>query len=363
MSADERLVVILEARISEFERRMRQAEQRGTKTYHGLSRDSRSATRAMEADMLRSTGRINTALASTSARIGGLQHCLLPRLPGRIGRAAPAGGKLADDLGAGLHPDRQQPCHGHWRVRRRKRGFRQSGPDDQRAGRRSGPLQRGGLRRQDPAHHRRVRVGRKNSRWLDPADGESEVFQSLIETMGITEDGQSLNPDVRAAEGKIAALEKDIAALQAQIENNTEMGFDNTEAIARLREVRAELAAIQAAAANLPRYVGCLRPDGTAIVSNMDTGSPITGYERPPMPANAEPISIADHPAGGTAGGGGGRGRRGRSGGDGGRAVKAQQDDHAKEIEATRERTAALQAEAAALVAVAASGKDYGDAL
>lgn len=181
--------------------------------------------------------------------------------------------------------------------------------------------------------------------------------------MGITEDGQSLNPDVRAAEGKIAALEKDIAALQAQIENNTEMGFDNTEAIARLREVRAELAAIQAAAANLPRYVGCLRPDGTAIVSNMDTGSPITGYERPPMPANAEPISIADHPAGGTAGGGGGRGRRGRSGGDGGRAVKAQQDDHAKEIEATRERTAALQAEAAALVAVAASGKDYGDAL
>ena len=189
----------------------------------------------------------------------------------------------------------------------------------------------------------------------------AEVFQSLIETMGITEDGQFLNPDVREAEGKIAALEKDIAALQAQIENNTEMGFDNTEAIARLREVRAELAAIQAAAANLPRYVEGLRPDGNAIVSNTDTGSPITGYERPPMPANAEPISIADHPAGGTQAAA--CGRRGRSGGGGGRAAKAQQDDYAKEIEATRERTAALQAEAAALVAVAASGKDYGDAL
>ena len=70
VGADERLVVMLEARISEFEKRMRQAEQRGTRTYQGLSRNSRSATRQMEADMIRSSTAINRALASTSSKIG-----------------------------------------------------------------------------------------------------------------------------------------------------------------------------------------------------------------------------------------------------------------------------------------------------
>lgn len=68
--ADERLVVMLEARITEFERRMQQAERRGTRTYDGLRRSSRSATRAMEADMLRSTSAINRALAATSSKMG-----------------------------------------------------------------------------------------------------------------------------------------------------------------------------------------------------------------------------------------------------------------------------------------------------
>lgn len=43
MSADERLVVMLEARISEFEKRMAQAEGRGTRTYQDLRRGSRGA--------------------------------------------------------------------------------------------------------------------------------------------------------------------------------------------------------------------------------------------------------------------------------------------------------------------------------
>lgn len=70
MGADERLIVMLEARITEFEKRMRQAENRGTRTYQGLRRGSRSATQQMEQDMVRSTTRINQALASTSSRIG-----------------------------------------------------------------------------------------------------------------------------------------------------------------------------------------------------------------------------------------------------------------------------------------------------
>ena len=68
--ADERLIVMLEARIAEFEKRMGQAERRGTRTYTGLARNSKSATRQMEADMLTATARINAALASTSAQMG-----------------------------------------------------------------------------------------------------------------------------------------------------------------------------------------------------------------------------------------------------------------------------------------------------
>lgn len=68
--ADERLVVMLEARISEFEKRMIAAERRGTRTYTGLSRNSRSATRQMEADMTSATARINQALATTSSKMG-----------------------------------------------------------------------------------------------------------------------------------------------------------------------------------------------------------------------------------------------------------------------------------------------------
>lgn len=68
--ADERLIVMLEARISEFEKRMAKAERTGTGSYNRLRRGSASATRAMEGDMLRSSSRINQALASTSTRIG-----------------------------------------------------------------------------------------------------------------------------------------------------------------------------------------------------------------------------------------------------------------------------------------------------
>lgn len=87
-TADERLVVMLEARISEFEKRMRQAEGRGTRTYQGLRRNSRTATRAMEQDMVRSTGRINQALASTSARIGGFGRAFVGGLAAGAATAA-----------------------------------------------------------------------------------------------------------------------------------------------------------------------------------------------------------------------------------------------------------------------------------
>ncbi|MBL4918968.1 phage tail tape measure protein [Szabonella alba] len=70
VGADERLVVMLEARVSEFEKRMARAEGRGTRSYQNLRRGSRGATQQMERDMLRSTSRINQALATTSTKIG-----------------------------------------------------------------------------------------------------------------------------------------------------------------------------------------------------------------------------------------------------------------------------------------------------
>lgn len=74
--ADERLVVMLEARISEFEKRMRQAEQRGTKTYDGLRRGSRSATRDMERDMNRAAASMRQSVASISGSIGTLGRAM-----------------------------------------------------------------------------------------------------------------------------------------------------------------------------------------------------------------------------------------------------------------------------------------------
>lgn len=66
----ERLVVLLEARISEFEKRMKKAEQTGTGSYNRLRRGSRTATDQMEDDMVRSTSRINQALGSVSSSVG-----------------------------------------------------------------------------------------------------------------------------------------------------------------------------------------------------------------------------------------------------------------------------------------------------
>ncbi len=67
---EERLIVSLEARIRDFEKNMAKAERRGTRSYKGLRRDSRMTATAMERDMIRSTTRVNQALASTTSRIG-----------------------------------------------------------------------------------------------------------------------------------------------------------------------------------------------------------------------------------------------------------------------------------------------------
>lgn len=110
--------------------------------------------------------------------------------------------------------------------------------------------------------------------------------------------------------------------------------------------IRDELAALRAEAANLPAY--------TTGASNGTIQLP----ELPPMlPAPQLPtsklVSIADHPTKPD------KDKKEKAG----KAPKEKLDDYAKETQAIRERTAALELEAASLALVAASGEDYGDAL
>lgn len=69
-TGDERLIVLVEARIKDLERNMAKASATTGREFGKMRRDSQSATAAMERDMLRSTSRINQAVAATSSRLG-----------------------------------------------------------------------------------------------------------------------------------------------------------------------------------------------------------------------------------------------------------------------------------------------------
>lgn len=85
----ERLVVLLEARIRDFEKNMQKASGTADKSYGRMRKGSRSATRQMEQDITRANQRINQAVASTSTQIGAL---------GRTFAAGFAGGVFAGGI-------------------------------------------------------------------------------------------------------------------------------------------------------------------------------------------------------------------------------------------------------------------------
>lgn len=150
--------------------------------------------------------------------------------------------------------------------------------------------------------------------------GEQEWFNTVV------------SPETGEAEKKIAALERDIGILQAGIERNTEIGMDNTEAMARLAELKAELATVQAMAANLPRYIPGANMADLAREVEASRQPRVYGPDLPTfgpyVPAGWKPpaatVSIADFPS--TGGRGGGFGRRRRSGGGGGKSQKTDAD-------------------------------------
>ncbi|SKA26310.1 tape measure protein [Consotaella salsifontis] len=94
---DERLIVLVEARIRDLERNMARASATTGREFGQMRRHSRMATTAMEADMIRSTTRINMALASVSTRIGAVSTAASARFAA-MGRSATA---LSGALGMG----------------------------------------------------------------------------------------------------------------------------------------------------------------------------------------------------------------------------------------------------------------------
>ena len=99
-NGDERLIVMLEARISEFEKRMARAEGKGTKAFNNLRRSSKGATAQMEADIGQASSRINGALSSVSSQIGTFGKAFIGGLA--VGAISAALGEITTNLRATL---------------------------------------------------------------------------------------------------------------------------------------------------------------------------------------------------------------------------------------------------------------------
>lgn len=89
MDDEERLVILLEARIKDLERNMAKASGTTEREFRKMSQSSKKATSQMEADAKRSSSRINQAFATVGTSIGG------------VGKAF-AGGLIGSVLGAGI---------------------------------------------------------------------------------------------------------------------------------------------------------------------------------------------------------------------------------------------------------------------
>jgi tape measure domain-containing protein len=184
--------------------------------------------------------------------------------------------------------------------------------------------------------------------------GNAEVFKNLNKSLGVTDaEGNIINVEVDEAKQKTAGLERDVELLQERIKLNTEMGFDNTEALARLGEVQAALASIRASAANLPATVDAIQVvPGSGLEqltggTNGQMGGPSTRGGARRKATAVTPVSLSDFKA-----------PAGKSG-----SGKKKQSEYQREVEQIKERTAATLAETAAQAQVNPLIDDYGYAI
>lgn len=165
-----------------------------------------------------------------------------------------------------------------------------------------------------------------------------------------------LNPDVSAAQEKIATLERELEVLKPIVEEDTALGLDTSDALTRVAEVRSEIAALRAELAGLsPTISGYKVVPGSGLVAVPDTGGGTNGLMGGPTtrggarrPVAVETVSTDDFdpPSGKKKGGG-----------------KPKQSEYAREIEQIRERTAAIQAETAAMAGLNPLIDDFGYSL
>lgn len=92
---DERLVVLLEARIRDFEQNMRKASGTATREYRQMRQDSRTATAQLENDMERSTRSMGQSLAAFTTRAGTLARSFAPIAAGAAAGGAALAGFVA----------------------------------------------------------------------------------------------------------------------------------------------------------------------------------------------------------------------------------------------------------------------------
>ncbi|WP_391564533.1 tape measure protein [Sinorhizobium meliloti] len=194
-------------------------------------------------------------------------------------------------------------------------------------------------------------------------EGLNAVLDTLNRISGVTDAaGNVINVDKEPAEDAVKALEREVELLQATIEKNTNLGFDNTEAVARLNEVLGKLAEVRAAAAAIPDTVSGYQLGENGIEAVPESGSTSLGGPRTRggkrKKAAVNPVSLPDFkPPPSRGGGGGGRRRGGGSDGSG------SADELQREIEQIQERTAAIQAETAAQAGLNPLLNDFGYAV
>lgn len=170
-----------------------------------------------------------------------------------------------------------------------------------------------------------------NSGWM-------EQFAEFMTGKELTV-GQPIAIEKTQAENDIASLERQIEILRQRIEANKEMAIDTTEASAQLAGLLAQVNAINAATA---AAVTQAAPVGTPGNYNSLASQPIS------VPKAVNPISIKDpiyKATGAKTGGGGG---------------KSKQSEFAREVEQIKERTAAIQAETAAMAGLNPLVANYG---
>lgn len=179
--------------------------------------------------------------------------------------------------------------------------------------------------------------------------GNAQIFTSLNQMLGITDgEGNSLNLETKEAKEKAEGLERDIKLLQETIAKNTELGFDNTAAIARLNEVQTQLGQLRAQIANMPAFgIGTIDAQSTdGKINDMVPFNPL------PSLSQKQVVSLADYDPPKPKG-------KGRKRGGGG----SRQNDYQRQTDQIAKRTASLQAQTAAQASVNPLVNDFGLAL